>query len=155
MKFIELKTIGADLEKLKPFNEKLDRALKALNGEALLDAAQRSKFTADITDANEKISAELKAHGMNLDYKKTLINLLGERPAQGMKVSTMRRHQKMLDQLEKVDDLLILDDADHTILIELIGETTWSENSKTIVEFCDDIENASSADPRTVLEAAE
>ncbi|MCV0426194.1 MAG: hypothetical protein K5905_12025 [Roseibium sp.] len=130
MKYIELKRVGVDVVTLQ-------------------DDLKAGRIT------GEEASQMTRELGVHLDYADVVENVAKVSPQGGMDLAQMRRHMRILDQLEAADGVLVLEDNDHVLLSKLVKEHRWGVVDKNVVTFCDDVMKAPSENPELLAVAAE
>jgi len=74
-----------------------------------------------------------------------MIELMAETPADpriGMKPKEMRVSMRIIDALEGAEDVLLLEDNDHAMLVDKVNSFGFRYGHKNILKFIDDIESA-------------
>lgn len=74
-----------------------------------------------------------------------VITLVVKQPVQGQGINAddMRRRVRLLDALEKADgDSLLLEDADHAVLVRLINGFQFGTADRRLLQIIDDIADA-------------
>jgi hypothetical protein len=66
-------------------------------------------------------------------------------PDGGFTVDDMRKRFRVIDQLDKADGHIEVEDADYALLKTLVNGFRWPAMSAEIVEFVDDVNNAGKA----------
>lgn len=87
-----------------------------------------------------------------LEYK-PLIQVIIETPSNqgaGTTIAEMRKSIRILDALEKEDDVLLLEDADYDYLKDRINSARFTSNNRVFIDFVDYIN-----DPEPTPEAAD
>ena len=134
MRYIELKHLGVDADKI-------NEALKAN------------------TMTGEEAKALVEEFGPQLKYADLIKQVVETVPVEGIAVSQMRKHLRILDAVDATlkagEAMLELEDNDYNLLKKQVQAHKWPQVNHSVLTFCDDIENAPGADPRAVLEAAE
>ena len=75
-----------------------------------------------------------------LNYKKQIASIL-ENPPDRVSIDEMRRSIRVLDALEKVEDVLVLEDADFEHLKKVVLAAKWPMVNKVILTFTEDVTN--------------
>ena len=87
----------------------------------------------------KKVEMVVLGEKQELEYK-PLIQVIIETPAsqeRGTTVDEMRKSIRILDALEKSEDVLQLEDADYDYLKSRINNARFSSNNKAFVDFVD------------------
>lgn len=133
MRFIELKHLGVDADKI-------NEALKAN------------------TMTGEEAQALVAKEGKELKYAVLIKKVVETVSLEGVDVAKMRKHLRILDAVDSALDagetVLEIEDNDYNLLKKLVQAHKWTEVERNILAFCDDIENAPTTDPRDKEEAA-
>lgn len=75
-------------------------------------------------------------------------------PGQGINAADMRRRCRLLDALEKVEgSALLLEDADHALLVQLINAFQFGTAHPQLLATIDDVVNAKEPEPLRVIAA--
>lgn len=73
-------------------------------------------------------------------YKELIESCLKQVGREGVDAVKMRKRIKILDSLEKAEDVLTLEDEQISELKDLVKHMPWAIVDRGIVEFCDEIE---------------
>lgn len=133
MRFIELKHLGVDADKI-------NEALKAN------------------TMTGEEAQALVAKKGREAKYAVLIKKVVETVSLEGVDVAKMRKHLRILDAVDSALDagetVLEIEDNDYNLLKKLVQAHKWTEVERNILAFCDDIESAPTTDPRDEEEAA-
>lgn len=77
------------------------------------------------------------------DFKKMLALIIGAAPEGGaLTIEEVRISLKVLDKIEKSENDIELEDADHAIVKKRVTSTKWRVASEDVVQFHDAVANA-------------
>lgn len=120
MKYITLKTLGARSD--------------------IRDLIARGQIS------GQALEEEL-AKGASLNYRDTIRDIARAAPQGGADLDQVRKQMRILDALERAEDVLVLEDTDHVLLTGLVRAYRWGVADRNIITFCDDIASAPTEPP--------
>lgn len=84
---------------------------------------------------------------VDFNYKDIILEIVNNVPEQGLTTGGIRDRVKLIDSIEKAKDTLLIEDADHKILADLVKKYSWAVVSPAIIEFEDAIMQAEEVNP--------
>jgi len=92
----------------------------------------------------KKVPMVVLGNKQEFSYKE-MLQVIMETPQDAQKGATIdevRKSIRVLDVLEKADDLLELEDSDYAFMMSKVKATKFTSANKVFVDFVDDLEKA-------------
>ena len=115
-----------------------------------MESIKLKKLGPDLKELEEKLKNKeidniefnkiIKEKGLQTDYKSVITMIINSPPREGLSISDMRKRIKILDLLEKSDEILEIEDEYYKLLQGLVKNFKWMQIDKNIIEFCSDFE---------------